>query len=441
LVSVVNRFCLRALAALGALAVAAALPTSGQAAAAPVASTRASAAAGSTAHASLAPELAAVVVDSPKFRSESASFNAALAAYDVATATIADSTNQLSHLVPAQTSLEARVRTTTDQQAVVADHLDALVKSRRELAVRSYIAGNGTTAFQALDPATGTQAGSDQVLERTASERTLADQSATRAHLDAVTHTLANLTSQRDAVASRVAIQTTRLQDAVAAQTSAASDIVTRHVAYTDARALATIKGTDLTLVAMDAYWKAAAAESIDDPQCGIQWWGVAGIGRVESYHGTFGGAHLDAGGEVSKPIIGIALDGTDGTAVIGDSDGGALDGDPTVDRAVGPMQFIPSTWRAWGRDGNGDGKKDPENIYDAALAAAGYLCHAGNLGSDAGLTQAYLSYNASDVYASEVLGFAHSYEKVRIPPPPPLPTDGPLATLLAGTAGPAASG
>lgn len=47
-------------------------------------------------------------------------------------------------------------------------------------------------------------------------------------------------------------------------------------------------------------------------------------------------------------------------------------------------MQFIPSTWSnggpdgtGWGADGNGDGKKDPHNVFDAALAAGGYLCAA----------------------------------------------------------------
>ncbi|MGH8775651.1 MAG: lytic transglycosylase domain-containing protein [Jiangellaceae bacterium] len=61
--------------------------------------------------------------------------------------------------------------------------------------------------------------------------------------------------------------------------------------------------------------------------------------------------------------------------ALIRDTDGGALDGDTTYDRAVGPMQFIPSTWRSVSVDGNGDGRRDPNNIYDAAQGAAVYLC------------------------------------------------------------------
>ena len=43
-------------------------------------------------------------------------------------------------------------------------------------------------------------------------------------------------------------------------------------------------------------------------------------------------------------------------------------------------MQFIPSTWRTWQTDGDGDGVADPNDIDDAALAAAGYLCQSGDL-------------------------------------------------------------
>ncbi len=47
----------------------------------------------------------------------------------------------------------------------------------------------------------------------------------------------------------------------------------------------------------------------------------------------------------------------------------------PTYDRAVGPMQFLPGTWGRWGSDGDRDGVSDPQDVDDAALAAARYLC------------------------------------------------------------------
>ena len=47
----------------------------------------------------------------------------------------------------------------------------------------------------------------------------------------------------------------------------------------------------------------------------------------------------------------------------------------PDLDRAVGPMQFLPASWARYGADGNGDGVRDPHQLDDAALAAAAYLC------------------------------------------------------------------
>jgi membrane-bound lytic murein transglycosylase B len=90
--------------------------------------------------------------------------------------------------------------------------------------------------------------------------------------------------------------------------------------------------------------------------------------------------------------------------ATLRDSDGGRLDGDRVNDRAVGPMQFVPSTWAAWRADGDGDGVADPQDLDDAALAAARYLCSAGNdLAGVAGWTRAVLVYNDSMDYVRAV--------------------------------------
>jgi membrane-bound lytic murein transglycosylase B len=101
-------------------------------------------------------------------------------------------------------------------------------------------------------------------------------------------------------------------------------------------------------------------------------------------------------------PILGPALNGG-AFAGIYDSDGGLWDGDTVWDHAVGPFQFIPQTWRSWGADGNGDGRADPSQIDDAALAAGCYLCHAGDLSTVEGWRHAVLSYNHSDRYSDEV--------------------------------------
>lgn len=120
------------------------------------------------------------------------------------------------------------------------------------------------------------------------------------------------------------------------------------------------------------AYRRAEQAVGASDPRCGLRWQLLAAIGKVES--GQARGGQVDAAGTTLRPILGPVLDGN-GFANISDTDGGAYDGDARYDRAVGPMQFIPSTWAAWGQDGNGDGKRDPGNVYDAALAAGRYLC------------------------------------------------------------------
>ncbi|WIY07167.1 lytic murein transglycosylase [Amycolatopsis mongoliensis] len=164
---------------------------------------------------------------------------------------------------------------------------------------------------------------------------------------------------------------------------------------------------------ALQAYGNAELAMRADQPKCRISWATLAGIGRIESNHGQYAGAVLGADGRPSKPIVGVPLDGSAGVQAIGDTDGGRYDGDAGVDRAVGPMQFIPSTWRKWASDGNGDGLGDPQQIDDAALAAARYLCAGGrDMASPAGWWAGILSYNNSTEYAQKVFGLADGYAK-----------------------------
>lgn len=165
-----------------------------------------------------------------------------------------------------------------------------------------------------------------------------------------------------------------------------------------------------IPVVALNAYRVAATRMDTVDPGCGIDWSLLAGIGRVESNHGRFGGAVLNTDGTSTPRIIGPALNGQ-GFAFIRDTDHGLYDGDTTTDRAVGPMQFIPATWRSYAIDADGNGTADPFDINDAALAAAHYLCVAGgNLTTDAGQRQAVMAYNHSDSYVAEVLALAHAY-------------------------------
>src|SRR5450631_994818 len=172
-----------------------------------------------------------------------------------------------------------------------------------------------------------------------------------------------------------------------------------------------TLDTSGIPVRALEGYRQAARLINAADPSCHLDWPLVGAIGRVESNHARFGGNQLDSAGVAQPGIIGIPLDGSNGTARITDTDHGLLDRDTTYDRAVGPMQFIPSTWRFAGVDGNGDGVKDPQNIADAATATAVYLCSgAGDLRTPTNLRSAILRYNASDSYASMVTAIADAY-------------------------------
>jgi membrane-bound lytic murein transglycosylase B len=177
-------------------------------------------------------------------------------------------------------------------------------------------------------------------------------------------------------------------------------------------------KAQDLPARAVRAYGAAELAQRAATPGCRLSWATLAGIGRVESHHGTSGAAEIDADGVARPPIIGVALDGSAGVRAIADTDGGRLDGDPTQDRAVGPMQFLPMTWAKYGADGNGDGVRDPQQIDDAALATAQYLCDEGrDTASGPGWWQGVLTYNNSVPYGQLVWAAVDRYAA---PAPPP---------------------
>jgi membrane-bound lytic murein transglycosylase B len=168
---------------------------------------------------------------------------------------------------------------------------------------------------------------------------------------------------------------------------------------------------TGIPARALRAYAAAAELANTTAPTCRIGWNTLAAIGFVESAHGSHGGGSLTAAGQGSQPIVGPSLNG-DRFAAIPDTDAGVLDGDALWDHAVGPMQFIPSTWQMAGRDGNGDGVADPLNIDDAALSAASYLCAGGrDLTTARGWTDAVLAYNQSDTYVRQVRDQATAYD------------------------------
>jgi membrane-bound lytic murein transglycosylase B len=170
---------------------------------------------------------------------------------------------------------------------------------------------------------------------------------------------------------------------------------------------------TDIPPRALQAYAGAALRLQQEQPGCNVSWSTLAAIGRVESIHGTLGGGHIGEDGWPTQPIVGPPLDGGPGVRAIRDTDGGKWDGDTTWDRAVGPMQFIPSTWRRWAVDANGDGQAHPQHIDDAALAAGRYLCASGrDLDDGRAWSEAILSYNRSESYVRTVLEWTNRYAR-----------------------------
>lgn len=155
---------------------------------------------------------------------------------------------------------------------------------------------------------------------------------------------------------------------------------------------------------AVRAYAAATLSVARADPGCHLGWTTLAGIGWVESQHGTIGGRVLEADGRADRPIHGPALDGRGHLAAIRDAHGG-------WERAEGPMQLLPSTWSRWAADGDGDGRADLQDLDDASLGAAHYLCASGlDLATGEGWSAAVRSYNHSDAYVGAVYDAASAY-------------------------------
>lgn len=170
---------------------------------------------------------------------------------------------------------------------------------------------------------------------------------------------------------------------------------------------------TGIPARALEAYAYAFNVMAASRSSCHLTWVTLAGIAAVESSHGTIGGRTLLPDGRPSSPIIGVPLNGANGTKAVAATDGGLLDGDKVWEHAVGPFQFIPSAWAVWRADAHGDGFTDPQNIDNAALAAARYLCADNrNLASGEDWLRAILSYNNSLDYARQVYGFAQQYAR-----------------------------
>ncbi|MEU0545266.1 murein transglycosylase [Nocardia sp. NPDC005978] len=179
---------------------------------------------------------------------------------------------------------------------------------------------------------------------------------------------------------------------------------------------------------ALTAYGYASVVMAKAQPTCHLGWTTLAGIARVESDHARFGGATIAPDGTVRPPIRGVPLNGTAGNALI--LDPATRPGHPVYARAQGPFQFIPDTWTRWGvtaatpyatlaptltsaeKVPTQTLSGSPDNIDDAALAAARYLCASGgDLATPAGWRRAVFAYNHSNAYVAQVRTAARGFD------------------------------
>jgi membrane-bound lytic murein transglycosylase B len=361
------------------------------------------------------PALAGVAVTGNAAAAAQAVYDQAVARLEAATAARIAAETELVALADREAGLTSAIGTETAARKAAATALVAARRQMQEAAINSYVVStdqNDVTAV--LDVDSTVSIGTVQTYSDSVSEDRLRLTEEAADEVLRASRALDEAQRERVEVRARTVEVTAAREAAAADEVTFTAEVAVRLVERDRARATSTVRGVDFSLVALDAYWRAAEANA----ECGIEWWALAGISRVEGRHGTYGGSRLLANGDVSRPIIGIALTGEGGTAAIGDSDGGALDGDATYDRAVGPMQFIPQTWARFRADGDGDGDRDPQNLYDSAAAAAEYLCHGRRLDSEAGIRAGYFSYNHSEAYVEAVLGHAYRYRTLRIPNP-----------------------
>jgi len=300
-----------------------------------------------------------------------------------------------------------------DQQA--AAQLARARQNLRDLAVADYVTGGtAATVDYVLSSSDANDLSRRQWLVRSVLDshqaqdlRLVAADQAAAHQLDAAQSDMGRAVAAKETAAEALA-------NAAAVVQQRAADLQARRALLDLSLAAAPVGDSDIPRMFVDAYVRAAATMAVQRPACRVPWTLLAAIGEVESHQGRSNGGSLLVGGDVLPPILGPVLDGTNGTALIADTDHGVWDGNTTYDRAVGPMQFLPSTWARVGRDGNGDGVADPDNIYDAALSAAFYLCMAvptGGLDTDPAQRVAVFSYNHSSAYVDGVLGWYQAYQ------------------------------
>ncbi|TCN55070.1 membrane-bound lytic murein transglycosylase B [Rhodococcus sp. SMB37] len=167
------------------------------------------------------------------------------------------------------------------------------------------------------------------------------------------------------------------------------------------------------------AYRAAEMQLAINSPECGLPWHLLAAIGRLESNHADNG--HTDVLGTLTTPRT-------------------------TPDGRVGPMQLPAGAWERFPSDGNVDGVTDPQNVFDATLAAGAWACADGASARDeAGEARVAAMFDSSPEYLANVRTWSAAYKKgaevapaVPAVPPTTVPTPAAVPIPTADAAAPA---
>lgn len=134
------------------------------------------------------------------------------------------------------------------------------------------------------------------------------------------------------------------------------------------------------------AYRAAEMQLAIDSPECGLPWNLLAAVGRLNSGHAD--GGRTDILGTLTTPVV-------------------------TPEGLLGPMRLAPAVWEQYSADGNADGTADPQNIFDATLAAGARMCaDGGNLREPDGEARAVASFDPSPDYLANVRSWSGAYGK-----------------------------
>jgi membrane-bound lytic murein transglycosylase B len=367
----------------------------------------------------LSPELRSVPIDSSQYGVARSRYVTTQSNLRLAEDAQARATAALESLVGTEARLVAQIETAAGRRLIAEQRLTELRASMESLAVATYVRGGLGQTIQTddLDLEDADEHSREQALVRSVTENHREDFDKNVRIRDHSGREIERSTVLLDSTRQRI-VETTAARDSAAASVYTLSIQLARdRKAVADSRLTAYVVGADFPLVALDAFWRAAGKVNTEIPTCGLRWTILAGISRVEGVHGTWGGSSLDGDGLTTQRITGPPLNGSRNTAVVGDTDGGLWDDDTTWDRGVGPMGFIPTSWRIFGSDGNGDGNFDPHNISDAAEASARLLCWASSgLNTDEGLRAALFRYNRSQRYVDIVVGHIGGYDGLGLP-------------------------